>query len=202
MTIGMIDRRNEITIIIGRKGSGKSSAAAELVQDIPRRLYIDPMRCFTDGVVIHRYADLVTYLKPLLHSRYSAIFRSLSDEELLAAIHLPTANNNPEAPPMPGAVVVVDELDKWCTPMSAPEPIRNLANYGRHFEVSGVFIARRAAEIPKTIRAMADRYIIGHTFDPGDVDALEEFIGPEKAREVRELPLPIPGQKPPMVSWP
>lgn len=201
MTIG--DRRNELTVIIGRKGSGKSSKAAELVKDHQRRLYIDPMRCFTDGVIIHKYADLVAYLKPLVHStRYSAVFRSLSDDELLAAIHLPTANRNPEAAPMPGAIVVVDEVDKWCTSSSAPESIRDLANYGRHFEVSAVFIARRAAEIPKTIRAMADRFIIGHTFDPGDVAALEEFIGPEKAEEVRAIPAPVAGTKPVMVEWP
>jgi len=197
------DRQNELTIVVGRKGSGKSSAAAELVKDHPRRLYIDPMRCFTDGVIIHRYADLVAYLKPLIHSsRYSAVFRSLSDEDMLAAIHLPTANGNPEAPPMPGAIVVIDEVDKWCNSQSAPESIRNLANYGRHFNVSAVFIARRAAEIPKTIRAMADRYVIGHTFDPGDVAALEEFIGPEKAEEVRAIPAPVPGTKPIMVEWP
>lgn len=196
------ERRNSITVIIGRKASGKSSAAAELVQDEPRRLYIDPMREFTNGVVITKYDDLVRYLKPLLHQKYSAVFRSISDEELLAAIALPTANGDPEHPPMPGLTIIIDEADRWCNAQRAEKPLHDLANYGRHFRVSVVFVARRAAELPKTIRANADRFIIGYTFEPRDVEYLEEFIGPEKAAEVRALPAPIPGQKPKMVHWP
>src|SRR5674476_380254 len=94
-------RENDITIIVGRKGCGKSSRAKEIARERPRRIYMDAMHEYTDGVIVRDFASLAAYLRDKAHSRYSVVFRSLDEREILAALAIATYGS-PEAPPLPG----------------------------------------------------------------------------------------------------
>lgn len=196
-----MSRRNDITIIVGRKGSGKSSRAREIARDRERRIYIDVMHEYTDGVIVRDFASLAAYLREKAYSRYSIVFRSLDEKEMLAAIAIAT-HGSPESPPLPGVTYIIDETDRLCSARSMPESLHRLANYGRHFQASAIFIARRAKALPADIRASADRYIIGNTFEPGDVEYMREYIGDEKAEAVKAIPPRGEGQAGVFVEWP
>jgi len=194
-------RENDITIIVGRKACGKSSRAKEIARERPRRIYIDAMHEYTDGVIVRDFPSLAAYLRNKAYDRYSVVFRSMDEREILAAIAIGT-KGSPENPPLPGVTYIVDETDRLCSSRSMPEAIHRLANYGRHFGVSAIFIARRAKALPADIRASADRYIIGQTFEPGDVDYMREYIGDEKAEAVKAIPPRADGQPGVFVEWP
>lgn len=197
----MDSRENELTIVIGKKDCGKSSRARALALTRPRRIYIDPMHEYVDGVIIRDFPSLASYLRAHVHDRYAIVFRSMDDDEIMEAIALAT-HGSPEAPALPGVTYIIDEVDRLCSARSIPEPLHRLANYGRHFRASAIFIARRAKMLPADIRANADRYIIGQTFEPGDVDYLREFIGDAKADEVKALPPREPNKPGHFVEWP
>lgn len=189
-------RANELTLIVGRKGCGKSTVARAEVSERHRRIYIDPMfEHGAEGVVVRDYRSLVAYLRQRRHLSYSVVLQTMSESEMIAAIALATWGE-PTNPPLPGVTYIVDECDRLCSPTSVPEPLKNLANYGRHFQASAVFIARRAKRMPTDFRALADRMLIGETFEPGDVDALAEFIGGELAERVRATRAPA------FIEWP
>lgn len=194
-------RENELVVIVGRKGSGKTTVARKLARERPRRIYIDPMHEYTDGVIVRRFADLAAYLRNKAYDRYAVVFRSMNDDEMLAAIAIAT-RGEPENPPLPGVTYIIDEADRLCSARSMPAPIQLLANYGRHFGASAIFVARRAKMLPLDVRANADRYIIGQTFEPGDVDYMREYIGDEKAEAVKALPTRGEGQAGVFIEWP
>lgn len=197
----MSARENDITIIVGRKGSGKSSRAKAIARERTRRIYIDVMHEYTDGVIVRDFASLAAYLRTRVYENYSVVFRSLDEKEMLAAIAIAT-RGSPENPPLPGVTYIVDEADRLCSARSMPEALHRLANYGRHFKASAIFIARRAKALPLDIRASADRYIIGNTFEPGDVEYMREWIGDDNAEKVKAIPPRAEGQPGIFVEWP
>jgi energy-coupling factor transporter ATP-binding protein EcfA2 len=196
------ERENELIIVIGRKGSGKSTRARKIALTRPRRIYIDSMHEHTDGVIVRSYAALVDYIRPRVHGSYAVILRTLNEDDVFATLALATATNDPERPPLPGVTYIIDEADKYMAPGSLPHPVNMIVNYGRHFQVSAIFIARRAKRLHIDVRSNADRYIIGQTFEPGDVDGIEEFIGVELAERVRAIPTRTEGAAPVFVEWP
>jgi hypothetical protein len=159
------------------------------------------MHEYTDGVIIRSFPALAAYLRNKAHDRYAVVFRSMDDREILAAIAIAT-HGSPESPALPGVTYVIDEADRLCSARSMPAPIHRLANYGRHFQASAIFIARRAKMLPADIRANADRYIIGQTFEPGDADYMREYIGDEKADAVQAIPPRAANQPGVFVEWP
>ena len=155
----------------------------------------------TDGVIVRSFDALVEYVRPRVHSNYAVILRTINEDHAYAALALATVGS-PERPPLPGVTYIVDEADKISAPENIIEPIRKIVNYGRHFQVSAIFVARRAKRLHIDVRSMADRYIIGETFEPSDVDGVEEFIGPVLAQRVREISPRVDGKAPIFVEWP
>jgi len=167
-------RENEIILILGMKGSGKSTKAREVIREHRRKIWIDPMFEHSDGVIVENFNDLVKYVEPLRHTSYSVILRTTTDGEAEKLITLLT-RGQPGQSLLPGATVMIDELDKLCSPTSVPEGIRRLANYGRHFGVNVIGVSRRPKSIARDFTANADRIIIGKIQEPSDLKYIEEF---------------------------
>lgn len=180
-------RRNDITVVIGRKESGKSTFARSLMPERRRRIIVDPMREHADqGVVIEDFDSLAAYLRARRFQDYAVAYWSLDEDEIMAAIALGTTGT-PDAPPLPGVTYFLDEVDRLMSPSSTPEPLSRLINYGRHFGASAVAIARRFKAFPLDWRANMDRIAIFATMEPDDVAHLERTIGPELAERVRAI---------------
>lgn len=182
-------RHAELWCYFGKRGCGKTTRALADMRARERRIYLDPMYEHRDGVIVESYADLIAYVRPLRHARYSIVLRSLDPSDHLATLGLATSGT-PEDPPLPGVTFLVDEADRLCSPSSIPPQLDRLANYGRHYRASALIVARRASTVHASLRALADRIHFGATDFPRDVDAVAQYIGPELAERVRQLSKP------------
>lgn len=201
-----MDRTNEITLVLGRKGSGKSYLCRKLVNAASRRIIIDPMRESVSGAVVKSFPALVEYLRRVRRGRFSVILRAMDIQSELDAIAL-TVAGEPDNPPLPDTTLYVDEIDRLCSPSQIPEPLFRLANYGRHFRISLIGAARRPKRIHHDLTANADRLLIGALMEPADADYFREYIGDELAERVREISerfAAAPDDKKPheFVHWP
>lgn len=181
-------RENDITVIIGRKRSGKSTKAREILESRPRRIIIDPMFEHTSGVIVRTCAEAIDYIRPRRFDSFGVVLRALDRSEVLKMIAFLVAGD-PERPPLPDTTLFVDEIDKLCSPNFMPEPLDHVVNYGRHFRISLIAVARRARSMHRDITANADRIFIGMTQEPADVDHLREFIGltlAQRAKAIRQ----------------
>lgn len=194
-------RDNEIVVIVGKKGTGKSTRARELLSARPRRVVIDAMWEHTDGVIVRTFDDLAAYVRDKRHARYAVILRALAPDEAYRTIALATATapdgstGDPNEAPLPGAWYLLDEIDRWATPTSVPLPVYNLANYGRHFNVSMIVTARRPQRIPMDFRVNADRFLIGRVEEEKDLEYLADRVPWETLERAREVP---PGE---FIEW-
>jgi hypothetical protein len=154
--------------------------------EYPRRIIIDPMWEYHEGVLVRSIGDLAAYVRPLRHYRYAVVLRG-SIEDALAVCELATAGE-PTAPALPGCLLVIDELDKYCSPHFVPDGLMNVINYGRHYSVSFIGVSRRPKRVHRDVTANADEIICYQTQEPGDVRYLAEFIGEDVADRLSALP--------------
>lgn len=178
-----------MTVIIGRKGFGKSTKARELVESEPRRIIFDPMREYTDGVVVRSFEEAVEYLDRVRDRDYSVILRTLDPEDELRLIEL-AVHGEPESPLLPGVMLYVDEADRLCSPHRLPHGLFRAVNYGRHFGVSMIFVSRRPRRLHRDMTANADRIFVGKTQEPADLDYLAEFITRELSERAKAIESP------------
>jgi hypothetical protein len=189
-------RENTIELIVGRKGSGKTTEARRRIVRAARRIIIDPMFEYErEGVIVEDFEALAAYVRPLRHHRYAVVVQTTEPADVYRTIALVTAGT-PKGPPVPGVTLCIDEIDRLCSPRQIPDELQRLFNYGRHFGVSVLAVTRRPRSVHRDVTANADRIIIGQTQEPADLDYLEEFIG----AELRERALALEPHR--FVVWP
>lgn len=148
-------KSNTLSIIIAKKGSGKSvfATALMLAQD---------KKCF--------------FITPLVNAFYCLPYDTLGfnnmNESTLQTCYIccdrdsiqPTLKRiqNISKNYSNGVLLVIDELDYYCSSRIHYEnELHNLINYGRHLQLDLIFIARRFQDIPATILTNADKVYIG-----------------------------------------
>lgn len=181
------DRSNTIYVIVGKKGSGKTTLAKKLHAQASRRITIDPMWEYKDGVIVTTFDDLVSYVRPRRFAQYSVILRTMDDVERDNVIEFLTTGE-PNTPTLPNVTILIDEIDRLCSPREITDELHRLVNYGRHYGVDLIAVSRRPRAMHRDITANADAIAIGQTQEPRDVDYLEEFVGPQLVAKARALP--------------
>jgi hypothetical protein len=180
-------RQNNVTLIFGKKGGGKSTFAWKLARPFPKRVYLDPMFQVQDAAIAYGLPAMVRYLAAMRHRpQFAVALRTIHTEEYLQAVAL-LLHGSPDKPMFPGTLLIADEMDRLCGPSSLPEPMDKLANYGRHYGVSLIGIARSPKKIHPDFRRNADEIYIGELHEPSDVDYLNEYVGSEFCSRARSV---------------
>jgi hypothetical protein len=84
-------------------------------------------------------------------------------------------------------VAVIEELGRYVTSSWAPDPLQDLFDRNRHARVWLVTVAARLAEIPKGLVHQADDVCSARMDLPADVRFLAEWKGPQIAERVHNL---------------
>lgn len=179
-------RKNEVTLLFGKKGGGKSTLARKLAKRYARRVYLDPMFEVRDAVIATSFHDLALYVGARGTGSFSVALRTLDMHEELRTVELLT-HGDPERPLFPGTLIVLEEMDRLCSPNSLPPGMQRLANYARHFGVSIIGVARSPKRIHPDFRRAADVIYVGAMNEPADVDYLNEYVGNDFCDRARAL---------------
>lgn len=181
-------RDNNFTLVFGKKHSGKSFKSRQLVAEYPRRIIVDPMREYRDGVIVTSFADAHEYLGGVKdNARFSVILRTLDKGDEYKMIDL-CLYGEPDNPLLPNTVLYLDEMDRLCGPSSLPPSMNKLANYGRHYGISLIGVARSPKKLHGDFMRNADVILVGKMNQPSDVDYLNEYIGSDLCERARALP--------------
>lgn len=163
---------NEIGVIVGQKGLGKTTLARYLCQQMPRRLVLDSLGTdYGGGCVVRSGKDLVEYWNRVQHyAEFSIIARPNRDDRLLPAAVFRLAARARDL------WLVVEEADKYCGPHQIHPDFQDIINYCRQTNVSVCAMARRAARVNRDLTANADWIVAHRTVEPIDLDYLREFM--------------------------
>jgi len=183
----MTEVQNRIVGVIGRKGSGKSTYVRGLVRYCPRFAVFDVMGEHASPDAKNRFekpAQLEQFLK---WSRQQATF---------ACAYMPTGDLEEEIEEVSLLVYargnlcfVCEEVPLYTQAGYMPPLFGKLIRTGRHREIDICWTAQRAAEVPKTLTALTDVWVLFSQTEPRDLSALADRCGRDVADRVAGLGL-------------
>lgn len=178
--------QNRILGIVGRKGSGKSTYAAQVLRHCPRLFVFDVMR------------DHASWLPNTLEGLDSAFefFDWCHRQQTFAAGYVPGDDLPLEFDQICQLVYhygrmcfAVEEVAFVSKPGWLPPAFGKLVRTGRHQGVDLLWTAQRASEVSRTLTSATDVWIFYSQTEPRDLDAIAARCGRELAGRVAGLGL-------------
>jgi len=177
---------NVIVTVLGRKGMGKTTLVKELIREYPRVVVLDTNGEYGDAVAeqygelgeaVHRLAEVAPVES---HSSFSiAYVPDQIPEDGLAFLSV--------AWEVTDCLVVVDEAAMYCASFVLPDEISKLVRLGRHRAISQVYVAQRAASLPRDITAQSDCVVSFQQHEGRDLEYMRQLFG-ERAEALRTIP--------------
>lgn len=171
-------KRNQISTIIARKGSGKTALMQYL-------FFINPKSCIifdpTGSIKPFKNRIFVDYesnnLKQVLNKIGTRIYKQKIDivvnncndvDSVLSLIYNHLEN----------ICIVIDEIDLcYSAQINNDTYLYKICNFGRHKELDLIGVARRPANTPRALTSQSDYLYIGNSNkEPRDIQYLSGFV--------------------------
>jgi hypothetical protein len=170
-----VKRENELIAIFGKKGGGKTSIAANFINNLNRLIIFDHNREYERGLFVYNPQQLIDAIKKYHESAFRLIYRF--DESMTLNEHadyffrvVNTIKN---------FTLLYEEIDRVSGPRFMPVGLDNIVNVGRH---------KGPARVNRDLTSNADRiYIAGPLNEPNDINYLAEFVGSDCSEKLRQL---------------
>jgi len=163
----------ETITVLGQKGSGKSSWVKKKLPEIPRFILWDTLGEyveFKDFENCENIHDLFRYVKKNEGGVFQAVYNSVEDSEIDHVCKITQAVGD--------CYLIIEEVDNFATPTNMPMELKKVLKYGRHYNISMIFISRRPAEINRLITSQSQRFVCFKMFEPRDITYLRSIMGP------------------------
>jgi hypothetical protein len=182
----MTELQNRIVGVVGRKGTGKSSRVREMLRYCPRFAVFDVMaeHAANNGNRLESTAELVRFLKwSRQQPTFAGFYVASGDlaEEIEEVARLVYARGH--------LCFVCEEVPLYTQAGYMPPLFGKLIRTGRHQSIDVCWTAQRAAEVPKTLTALTDVWILFSQTEPRDLTALADRCGRDVADRVAGLGL-------------
>ncbi|MBS3917904.1 MAG: hypothetical protein KG012_03345 [Deltaproteobacteria bacterium] len=177
----MREIKNEISVIIGRKGQGKTTLASRLIQNIKKVIIIDTLIEYTGSAQINIDEDLIKNLNYFFNN--STEFRlSITPEnpaEFEDVINILKRYKN--------YTLLLDEVGIWSNPSYIPDSLYWILRFGRHSQINQIYAARRPTELNRMMSALADRFYIFNTIEPRDLEYIAKITDSSLINEIKNI---------------
>lgn len=175
-------RENEIIVILGKKGSGKTSYALNLIRERKRLIIFDFNREY-EGYTVGTPEALIEVLKLNHDSDFLIVYQPSPEREIDDHFHFLSA----AIFSMSNLTFLCEEIDLVSSAGDMPEGLQRIINYGRHRGISLIGLSRRAHKVPRDLTANADRIVTFQQFEPRDIKYLADYMGERSALSVGQL---------------
>lgn len=170
-----------ITIVLGRRGSGKSVKVRNLTKDCSRVLFYDTLnKDYTDGIVIDNLQELKGFWSRHYRGDFRIVYRPEEPAEEFAEVC---------------ALVyacgfmhfVVEELDSYFSAGRSCREFNNIVFRGRHKSINLIGVSQRPFGFGRGLTSQAKEWFVFSTREPNDVSWLEKYFGQEFIEQLKSL---------------
>jgi len=173
---------NEVILIFGKRGSGKTTLAKKLLLGKKRVVIFDTLREYKIGLVTDDVIVVFEFLSQHEFSQVCRISYSPEIEDKKAFGYVCDLVYS-----MKDLTLLVEEVDNYSTALITPESFSKIIRYGRHQNISLIAVARRTAEVPRLLTSQAtDFYVFAH-HEPRDVEYFAHLFNWDVAEKIRTL---------------
>lgn len=174
---------NTLEVILGMKGSGKTSLCLNKTRGLDRVLFWDYLREYNEGYVVSDPEEFIKVLIANHNKKFRIIYRP--DDSRTIDDHFEIFSRAVYS--VPNVTVVIEELDLISGSNEMSDGLKKLINYGRHRGINFIGLSRRAHRIPRDLTANADFIYSFYQQEPRDIKYLSEFMGQTAAERVNTL---------------
>jgi len=173
----------KITMIFGKRGSGKTTQAREQAKQVNRVLCYDTLgRDYDDGVVCETLEELKAFWLKVYRGRFRIVYRPADPEaDFPAVCALVNAAGN--------MTFVVEETDLYFKQGTACPEFRNLIQRGRHAGVDMICITQRPKGFGRLLTSQTDDFYLFATREPDDLAYFRARCGDDVAAKLPLLGL-------------
>lgn len=163
-------QRPDISLIVGKTGSGKTVKALNLIADRKRLLIFDTLgHDYSDGVIFYDIEKLKEYWLKVYRGDFRLIYRPLNElPEFDEICRLAYQCGN--------LTLVAEELDIFAQPQKIELGFRQILKRGRHNDIRFIGITQRPYGIDRTITSQATAIYIFRVDEPRDIKYLCERV--------------------------
>lgn len=174
-----------VLVVLGHKGSGKSQLTRRFLETVPRSICVDTMGEY-GGVVIEDPHSLAEYLEANKRKPYFRIaYRDNGQNETIKPETVLKMLAN-----LRDTWLCLEEASKYGEAGNSNRMIREarwFVQYGRHYGISVLLVARRPQEIDRMATANADTVVSFVQQEPRDLDYVRQLGGEDAARRIASL---------------
>lgn len=180
-------KSTDCILIMGRRGCGKSYLSKRIQSVWPRRIIIDSLSEYTEGIHVFNfgeYSDTLKYHKNVSSQNFEIVYQfdpenELSEEEFNQVLRLAYYYGNVQ--------VVIEECQLYSNPHKMPMWLKNSLLTGRHQNMSLLFTTQRPGELNKTILSQCAHIFCGQINEGNDLRYVSSFLGAE-SEKLNQLP--------------
>lgn len=177
----------ECLLVMGRRGCGKSYLAKRLQDLWPRRIIIDSLGEYTEGIQVtgfSQFCDELLKLKQKNEKQFVLVFKfdpevpvsdDLFNQILRVCFHFKNVQ------------VVIEEIQRYSSPHYLPHWLDQCLFVGRHKGLSLLFTTQRPGMLNKGILSQCAHVFCGQLIDGNDVSYVSGFLG-EHGNKLISLP--------------
>lgn len=170
----------KITLIFGKRGSGKSYLAKTLIAKHNRLVIFDTLSEYVQGVVFDDPEKFKSFWREHYRQNFRLIYRPLNpDQEIDPIAELVFALGN--------VTFVVEEIDCYCTSFQISESFAHIIQRGRHKNIELIGVTQRPYGIHRLLTSQAKEIYVFATNEPRDRDYLKNLLGIEVEDKLNQL---------------
>lgn len=175
-------QEKKIILIMGIRGTGKSTKAKELLTSRPRVLIYDTLCEYRQGLIVEDIKSLCeTWRKLHGHDRYAIIYQPINPVADFAEVC--------ELVYLCGEITFfIEEIDTFLSinPAGICPEFLNIVQRGRHYNIELIGVTQRPYALPAILRSQCKELYSFRQFEERDIQWLKAIIG-QDAEGIREL---------------
>lgn len=171
-----------VTVVFGKRGTGKTTFIKSEVAALSRVLIFDPMAEYSD--VAQSFSDLDSFLERVERVERGLFRLALQPADVESAFPFVCRS----AWSVGDVSLVIDETSLVASATSYPPELGKLIRQGRHRGVHLIAASQRASEVPRALTSNAGRVVTFAQTEPIDQQYLSRYVSAEVARNAAGLP--------------
>jgi len=172
--------KNKITIILGKKGQGKTTKAKELIKGRERLIILDTLGEYQEEPIqLENLTTLKIYLSQKTPFRFRIAYKYEEEdiEDIFSVLYK-----------IEQYTLVLEEVDNYSSANFCPVDLRKIIRYGRHKGINVIATSRRPASVNRLLSSQADDMYIYRFTEPRDITYIRELTNKETSEKVKSLP--------------